>query len=257
MPINTIDDVIASLDAIIQKAWDEKSRLGYFPALYRRVTRAVKNGIVCKQFSDCSRMETLDVVFATRYLDAYNAFQANQRLSHCWNIPFRASADDSHLILQHLLAGINAHINLDLGVASALVSPGDQLPGLKADFDEINTVLAAQVGSVENEMSAVSPLIKDLSKVGLKTETTLINFNIDLARKAAWFTAQRLASEPVILHEVTIDGLDLAVSLEGRAILYPPFKGDALAAIRAAEVQDVRKVIEILANDPATAPVTG
>jgi hypothetical protein len=254
MPVETIDDVLASLDAIIQRAWDEKSRLGYFPALYRRVTRAVKDGIAAKQFSDGSLMETLDVVFASRYLDAYDAFQAKEQLSHCWKIAFHACDDDSRLILQHLLAGMNAHINLDLGVASAQVSPGDKLPSLRADFDQINTVLAAQVGAVEDEMAAVSPLIKGLSKIGLKTETTLINFNIDLARKAAWFTAERLAGEPTILHEITIEGLALAVSLEARAILYPPCKADALAAIRAAEVQDVRSVIEILARDPAPVP---
>ena len=254
MPVETIDDVLASLDAIIQRAWDEKSRLGYFPALYRRVTRAVKDGIAAKEFSDGSLMETLDVVFASRYLDAYDAFQAKEQLSHCWKIAFHACDDDSRLILQHLLAGMNAHINLDLGVASAQVSPGDKLPSLRADFDQINTVLAAQVGAVEDEMAAVSPLIKGLSKIGLKTETTLINFNIDLARKAAWFTAEHLAGEPAILHEITIEGLALAVSVEARAILYPPCKGDALAAIRAAEVQDVRSVIEILARDPAPVP---
>jgi Family of unknown function (DUF5995) len=255
MPLQTIDDVIGALDAIIQRAWDEKSRLGYFAALYRRVTRAVKDGIACKQFSDCSRMETLDVVFASRYLDAFSAFQANGKPSRSWKVAFHACDDNSLLILQLLLAGMNAHINLDLGIASAQVSPGDQLPQLKPDFDEINAVLAAQVGAVEDDMATVSPLIKDLSKVGLKTETTLINFNIDLARKAAWFVAERLANEPAFLREATIDGLDLAVSLEGRAILYPPFKGDALAAIRAEEVRDARSVIEILAREPSQAQV--
>ena len=45
MPVNTIDDVVAALDAIIQRAWDEKSRMGYFAALYRRVTLAVRDGV--------------------------------------------------------------------------------------------------------------------------------------------------------------------------------------------------------------------
>jgi hypothetical protein len=255
MPLQTIDEVLAALDGIVQRAWDEKSRLGYFAALYRRVTRAVKSEMAAKQFSDCSRMETLDVVFASRYLDALSAFQTNGNPSHCWKVAFHACPDDSLLILQHLLAGMNAHINLDLGVAAAQVSPGDQLPQLKSDFDEINAVLAAQVAAVENEMATVSPLLKDLSTVGLKSETTLINFNIDLARKAAWFVAQRLAGEPTFLHEVTIDGLDLAVTLEGRAILYQPFKGEALKAIRAVEMQDVRKVIETLAREPVQSAV--
>jgi len=128
------------------------------------------------------------------------------------------------------------------------------LPQLKADFDEINDVLAAQVGAVESEMAALSPLIKTLSKVDLRSETTVINFNIGLARKAAWFIAQRLANEPSFLHEVTIDGLDLAVSVGGRAILYPPCEAHTLATIRAVEVEDVRKVIEILAqsDSPST-----
>ncbi len=37
MAVESIDDVIRALDAIVDWAWTEKSRLGYFTALYRRV----------------------------------------------------------------------------------------------------------------------------------------------------------------------------------------------------------------------------
>jgi len=250
MTVTTIDDVLTAMDVIIQQALDGNNRIGYFAALYRRVTRAVKSGIASNQFADGPLMEKLDVVFASRYLDALEAYQTGGNPSRCWRVAVDACKDDSRLILQHLLAGMNAHINLDLGVAAAEVSPGDQLPGLKQDFDQINDVLASLVTAVEGEMSALSPLIADLSVVGLKSETSIINFNIDTARKVAWFTAERLANEPGILRELTIDGLDLAISVEGRAILYPPFKSDALAAIHSAEVQDVRRVIEILSSEP-------
>jgi hypothetical protein len=33
MSVNTIEEVVASLDAIIQQAWDQASRIGYFAAL--------------------------------------------------------------------------------------------------------------------------------------------------------------------------------------------------------------------------------
>ena len=253
MPINTIDDVIAALDSIIQRSWEERSRFGYFAALYRRVTRAVKAGIAGNQFSDGPRMERLDVIFASRYLDALAAYQAGGNPSRCWKVTFEACADGNLLVLQHLLAGMNAHINLDLGVAAAEVCPGDSIDQLHSDFDMINTVLAAQVGAVESEMSAISPLIQTLSQVGLQSETTLINFNMGLARSAAWFAAERLAKEPAMLHDITIDGLDLAVSVEGRAILYPPLKGKALSQIRAVEEQDVRKVLDTLNAAPAAA----
>ena len=257
MTPSTIDEVISAMDGIIQRAWDEKSPAGYFAALYRRVTLAVRDAVISGRFQNGQLMEQLDVVFASRYLDALAAYQSETAPSRSWRLAFDACGDESRLILQHLLAGMNAHINLDLGVASAQVSPGAQLPGLKTDFDQINDILAAQVGAVESEMDALSPLIKGLSTVGLKSETTLINFNIGLARKASWFTAQRLASEPSFLHEVTIHGLDLAVSVGGKAILYPPLKAEAVATIRAAEVQDVRMVIEILAGTQTkTSPAT-
>ena len=254
MPLQTIDDVVSALDAIIQRSWDEQSRLGYFAALYRRVTRAVRDGISKSQFSDGPLMEKLDVVFASRYLDALTAYQSHGKLSRCWKVAFDACTDDTRLILQHLLAGMNAHINLDLGVASAQVSPGNQLPHLKADFDQINVVLAAQVGAVEDEMSSVSALVQGVSFVGAESETKVINFNIDLARQTAWFTAEHMANEPARLHGITIDGLDLAVSLQGRAVLYPPCKPEALHALRVLEPQDVRSVIEILSEDPVPSP---
>jgi len=254
MPANSIDDVISSLDALIEGAWEEHNRIGYFAALYRRITHAVQDGIAQNKFADGARMERLDVTFAQRYLDAVTAYRTGAKPSHCWKIAFEAINDDSRLILQHLLAGINAHINLDLGIAAAEVSPGDQLPSLKADFDTINAVLASQVSAVEDEMSALSPLVKNLSLIGLKTETTIINFNIDLARKAAWFAAERLAGEPTVLHDVTIEGLDLAVAIGARAILYPPGHFAALAEIREVEVQDVRSVIETLARSQISNP---
>jgi roadblock/LC7 domain-containing protein len=249
MAIKTIDDVILALDAIIQRAWHEQDRIGYFAALYRRVTRAVKDGIAHNQFANGPLMEKLDVVFAGRYLDAQAAYEAKHAPSRSWKLAFDACADESRIILQHLLAGMNAHINLDLGVAAAQVSPGDRIGELKADFNQINAVLAAQVGAVEAAMAAISPLVGTLSLVDLKSETTVINFNIEMARQAAWTVAERLAWQPEVLRAISIDGLDLAVSIEGRTILYPPDKTQTLAAIREVELQDVRKVIDALTAD--------
>ena len=160
-------------------------------------------------------MEKLDVVFASRYLDALATFQAGGTATRSWMLAFHGCNDAGLLILQQLLSGMNAHINLDLGIAAAQVSPGDQLPQLKPDFDEINAVLADLVGAVEAELAAVSPLIGDLEKIGLRSETSVINFSLQTARDTAWFTAQRLAASRPFLHNVTIDGLDLAVSIKG------------------------------------------
>jgi|SRR5271165_972586 len=251
MVVQTIGDVVSALDTIVQESYDKASRLGYFAALYRRVTCAVRDGLSNGRFQNGPLLENLDVVFASRYLDALATFQAAGTATQSWMLAFRGGDDAGLLILQQLLSGVNAHINLDLGIASALVSPGDQLPQLKPDFDEINAVLADQVSAVEAEIAAVSPLIGDLEKIGLRSETSIINFSLQAARDNAWFIATRLASEPSVLHDVTIDGLDVAVSTKGRAILYPPVGGEGLKVIQKAEVKDVRRVIEVLSQGSA------
>ncbi len=248
MGVQTIDDVVRALDTIVQQSYDNASRLGYFAALYRRVTCAVRDGISGGSFQNGPLMEQLDVVFASRYLDALATFQAAGIASRSWMLAFQGCADADLLILQQLLAGMNAHINLDLGIAAAQVSPGDQLPHLKPDFDEINAVLASLVDLVASEIASVSPLIGDLEKIGLRSETSLVNFDMTAARDAAWFTAERLANEPLFLHGATIDALDLAVSIEGRAILYPPIGTDGLKLIQQAESKDVRLVIQTLSQ---------
>ena len=49
-PASTIDEVIERLGEIIASARSERSRLGFFAALYRKVTVKVKEGIAAGKF---------------------------------------------------------------------------------------------------------------------------------------------------------------------------------------------------------------
>jgi hypothetical protein len=70
-PAKNIDEVIARLTDIIDISRQEPGRMGYFAALYRKVTIKVKQGVLNGRFEDGARMERLDVNFANRYLEAY------------------------------------------------------------------------------------------------------------------------------------------------------------------------------------------
>ena len=83
-------------------------------------------------------MERLDVIFANRYLEAFEQYRSNQATTRSWRLTFETSKHWWPIGLQHLLLGMSAHINLDLGVAAARTSPGDTLAGLKDDFNKIN-----------------------------------------------------------------------------------------------------------------------
>jgi Family of unknown function (DUF5995) len=256
MSVQTIDDVVRALDTIVQQSHENASRLGYFAAMYRRVTYAVRDGIGAGSFDNGPLMEHLDVAFASRYLDALATFQAGGNATRSWMVAFRGCDDPDLLILQQLLSGMNAHINLDLGIAAAQVSPGVQLPRLKPDFDQINAVLASMVSIIASEIAVVSPLLGDLETIGLRCATPAINFDIVAARDAAWLTAERLNAEPPPLHALTIGALDLAVSIQGRAILYPDNADPCLTVIQQAESKDVRLVIETLSQGTASAATT-
>ena len=66
MTAKTIDEVVEQLDAIIDDARHERSRLGFFAALYRRVTVEVRDGIAAGRFEDGPRMERFDVISRAR-----------------------------------------------------------------------------------------------------------------------------------------------------------------------------------------------
>jgi Family of unknown function (DUF5995) len=250
MPAETIDDVIRSLDAIIGWAHDRKNRAGYFAALYRRVTRAVKQGIAAGRFQDGARMERLDVIFANRYLTAFEQWRQGKATTLSWKVAFNATSHWYPLVLQHLLAGMNAHVNLDLGVAAASCSPGDQLPGLQADFNQINNVLAEQVATVEQEMARISPWVKLLNTFGLRTETTIINFNMTRARDCAWNEACNLAATSPHLLDAAIADVDLRVGAFGRLMISPPlFVKLQLLPIRLRELNGVRRVLDVLTSE--------
>jgi hypothetical protein len=178
MPAKTIDEVIQELDDIIAWAQGNRSRLGYFAAMYRKVTLKVKEGIADGVFENegiadgvfenGERMERLDVIFANRYLEAIAQHRDGKIPTVSWQLAFEASKRYWPIVLQHLLLGMNAHINLDLGIAAARTSPGGAIYDLENDFNKINEILAALVDGVERELARIWPMLKLLDRIAGK-----------------------------------------------------------------------------------------
>ncbi|MCZ4408862.1 DUF5995 family protein [Cryomorphaceae bacterium 1068] len=194
MKATTINEVIEYLDQIIEDSKRESSYRGYFPALYRKVTIRVKEGIEKGEFEDGPRMERLDVLFANRYLDAYYRYKSDLPVTKSWAFAFEKTKNWWPLTLQHLLWGINAHINLDLGIAAVDTTGVTPISELKNDFDKINEVLAELVEEVQDELCEIWPFLKVLLKLSGKLDNKLINFSMKLARDGAWEFAEELAA---------------------------------------------------------------
>lgn len=244
----TIDGVIAELDKIIDWCHDRNSRQGYFPALYRKVTVAVKEGIRQNFFEDGPRMEQLDVVFANRYLEAFRNFQARRPLTASWQVSFDSSAEWSPVVLQHLLLGMNAHISLDLGIAAAQTVPQGRIEELQTDFNRINEVLSNLIDQVQQELSEIWPLLRFFDLKAGQLDETLARFGIEFGRDQAWKIAGQLNALPPDQREDFIDTLDLKIARVSGFIRNPPkrlFRW-TLLLIRCTELQSPRRVIDLL-----------
>ena len=192
-PITTIDQVIAALETIIQDAEQNNSTFGYFAVLYQKVTKKVKEGIENGFFEDNPRMEILDVIFAKRYLDAYDAYQNNQPLTDSWKRTFELAEDSWLTVIQHLLLGMNAHINLDLGIAAAEVEKGQNIESLHNDFNKINEILSSLVHEVQNTLAYIWPPLRWILKKTRKLDDLIVDFSMKIARDGAWRFATSLA----------------------------------------------------------------
>ena len=244
----TIDEVIEQLDEIVKWSEENGSRLGYFPALYKRVTIEIKNRIEQGYFDDNERMEKLDVVFANRYLEAYRSYRAGEECTMSWQLAFDATKSWSPIVLQHLFLGMNAHISLDLGIAAATVCPGSEIHALKDDFNKINEVLGSLVNKVQDELATIWPPLKLIDWLAGKLDEKIADFAMEIARDAAWEVALEYAplnSEQE--QEVYIEKRDKEVYGFGMKMYKPGLILRALAfVIRLGELGTVRSKIEVL-----------
>jgi hypothetical protein len=256
--VATIDQVVDAIQTIVDWSKENQSRLGYFAALYKRITLAIRMAIAEGKFQNGPRLQQLDVTFASRYFAALNGHfhpGAYPRPSHAWQVAFDGALRPEPIIVQHMLAGVNAHIDLDLGIAAEQTSPGAALPSLHDDFNTVNAVLASQVSGVVDELDELSPVLSDIYDVLMEDEIDLITESLKIFRDAAWRFASVLAAEIPPLHPPTILLRDLEVAKFGTLIFFPPpLIAAVIGAIASRESRDVVHNIEVLdaiASTPA------
>ena len=243
---------MAELDAIIGISRQENSPLGIFAYVYRRTTAGIAKGIREGRFDDAARMESFDVDFARRYIDAYLDNRDERPVTAAWEVAFNAAEDrdrgNDPIILQHLLLGMNAHINLDLGIAAAGIAPGEQIHSLKDDFMTVNSILAGLTDEMQDRIGRASPMLFLLDWLGHRNDESVVNFSIEKAREFAWKFAKKLARTPDREQEALIRSTDRKVSAIGNLVANPPgfLLPKVLGLIRYFEENDTRLIIEKL-----------
>jgi len=191
-----LDGTVDALGKIVAETKAAGSNNGIFAALYRAITVRTRDASTEGGFfDDDARMAELAVAFAERYLDAYGVYRAGGAPTNSWQVAFRVAEEPTRrMILQHLLLGMNAHINLDLGIAVARIAPKEQLAAVYIDFLRINEMLFQMVDGLQGDLGSVSPRMWMVDRVGGTWDETFMRIGIRKARDLAWRLAERLAS---------------------------------------------------------------
>ncbi len=223
-------------------------RLGWFAAMYGQTTRTVRDHVAAGRFDDAERMCGFVERFAARYLAPLAAWQAGLPVAKSWRIAFQASSERDTVILQHLLLGINAHVNLDLAVVAAESCPGDAIDGLHDDFMRVNGILGALMPRFRACIGRFSPLLDVLDRVSGGEDDEVLNFSIRVARDEAWSQALTLAAvDDTARRQDLIDSLDRRVAVLGKLVANPGgLLQRAVDVVAATESDDVVAVLDAL-----------
>ena len=180
-----LDDTIEELRSVALAASDAS---GHFPAMYARVTDRIRRAAAAGEFGDGDGMVRFARAFAGWYLRPSSGIGP---VPGSWRAVWDVSGDRRLLIVQHLLLGINAHVNHDLGqVVVELADERDDrtLASMRADFERVNAVLAATMPDVMRDLGRSSRWVNVTAVWGA---VRWFHFSLEAAREQAWRFAER------------------------------------------------------------------
>lgn len=254
MQATSPDQVILYLDSIIRVSRRTNSRVGFFASLYKQVSHTIHDAIDERKFDDNERMARVLVTFANRYFAALSTYRNKGTPSGPWNQAFKMTRRRTLNVLQHLLLGMNAHINYDLAITVATVVTADEMAGFKPDFMRINKCLGSLMLPSIYECGRIWPIISFADKCLDHDEIYVMDAGMDVARDLAWHAANQLITLPSPAKDEYLIQLDKQVTALARPIIKPPEGTEFLnICLTLADRDSVAQDIDIL-NNRATYP---
>ncbi len=196
-------DVLARMQVLLS-VWEESAdRRDIFLRCYRMMTANMYAAIGRRCFEDSAWVERLLRRFAEYYFDALAAWETDA--THAPSVWQRAHESTRHpdaAILQHLLLGVNAHINYDLVLTVDELLAGEwhaMLPHERTarhrDYCEVNAIIASTIDAVQDDILSPSiPLASLLDRMMGRLDEYLISRLITAWRDQTWDSAIELRS---------------------------------------------------------------
>ena len=172
-----------------------------FLGCYTQMTANMLKAIQAGEFHDNAWVHRLLERFAEYYFMAQRTYEQQPDYTPpVWLITFEATGDTKVHVLQHLLLGINAHINYDLVFALedvlapewSVLSPSQRMQRYE-DHCQVNTVIARTVDAVQDNIVERFAPKMDLIDDGMgRLDEWLASRMISLYRDRVWQKAVEL-----------------------------------------------------------------
>jgi hypothetical protein len=231
LPANaTIVDVLARMEALESQLGPDDG-VRWFNRLYLEVTRRVAAYDRTGREESPGFLARLDVAFADAYFTALAAAGDASELPddypyHAWKPLFEARRRRDVAPVQFALAGMNAHINHDLGLGICAVcvergvEPAPRSPE-HTDYDAVNPLIAAAEEAVK--VWLMTGVLVELDREFQSADDVVAVWSVERARAAAWTRSEVIwsLSRERRLRDDYVSANDHTVGLASRAILVP------------------------------------
>lgn len=199
---------------------------GVFTTAYLHITQSIGAAIEEDLFEDSLWSQNYLICFANLYREAILNYEENNLdlVAKSWRQAFDLANQKEGFVLQHLLLGINAHINHDLALALNHVKIDPNRDQKYKDHTDINIILEkATEGLKQTVADKYAPILHRLDQSFGTLDDEITNFSIPKAREHAWSMAIALTSAQTNLERRILQkSLDEQAAVLARLILASP-----------------------------------
>ena len=231
-PFQSVEQVERALEQFEEWCIKNGDLRGVFTTAYLQITKAIGKEINHNSFKDNEWSSRYLIRFANLYREALLNYDSDKskHVPKSWRVAFDLAKKQEGFIIQHLILGINAHINHDLALALNDVGIDSNREEKNQDHNQINLILENATDNLKRSVSdKYAPILHRLDR-GLGTlDDDIIAFSIPKARDHAWAMAVALSTARSDIEKTLLQkSLDEQAAVLSRLILSSPTRNPRL-----------------------------
>ncbi len=241
--LTSTSDVSTWLRTLEQQFLSARDRRGVFVTAYLTITEALESQCDAGGFHDPAWVREYLIAFAALYRDALRqdalARESDddvlaRNVPKSWRVAFDAAYAGRGWVIQHLMLGVNAHINHDLALALLTAGIAQDRATRYADHTAVNQVLERSTLQLKTEVAIKwAPVLQRLDQAAGTLDDEVTVFSISKARDHAWAMAVAIdATRGTPGESLLRAALNDQAAVLARLILAPPAETPVIARSR-------------------------